>query len=143
MLPDLLPTLLILLVMWLVSIILRPEELLCWFHKVSDGHANVMQYGAAGDNVLRKIWFYLQCLEENYSPVSSNKCSMVDRVRSDHSNGCRETRVPTVPKDIETLGWVQLAGVHWAVFQDSCTMDKPWVAGENVNVHSLVITDCQ
>ncbi len=44
-LPDLLPTLLIHMAMWLISIILKPEDLLCLLHNVSIGQADVIQYG--------------------------------------------------------------------------------------------------
>ncbi|KAJ8353097.1 hypothetical protein AAFF_G00109110, partial [Aldrovandia affinis] len=54
MLPDLLSTLLILVEMWLVSVVIRPEDLLSWLHNVSVGNTDVVQYGATSDDLRRK-----------------------------------------------------------------------------------------
>ncbi|KAJ8358066.1 hypothetical protein AAFF_G00036760 [Aldrovandia affinis] len=70
MLPDLLSTLLILVEMWLVSVVIRPEDLLSWLHNVSVGNTDVVQYGATSDDLRRKGWLHLQRLEENGSPAA-------------------------------------------------------------------------
>ncbi|KAJ8386063.1 hypothetical protein AAFF_G00177520 [Aldrovandia affinis] len=59
MLPDLLPTLLILVEMWLVSVVIRPEDLLGWLHNVSVGNTDVVQYGATSNDLRREGWLHV------------------------------------------------------------------------------------